>query len=290
MNATAPVAGSHQRPAATDTRQMDDGEVLFLRHWPVDNARRGVLLVHGLGEHSGRYAEVASWFNRRGLDVCAYDQRGHGRSTGARGALHRADDLLTDLTAIFADYAKRFDRPPLLVGHSMGGLVVARAVLDGRVVPNGLVMSSPALRSLESGFIKRLVRVFTFTVPRLPLTRSQHLQWLSHDPAVAARVEVDSLCSRRITPRLADFIFRAGASCIADASRLAVPTLLMAAGTDHLVDPDGSRDFAAAAQDTERVTYRAFPSCFHELFNEAEPKRSEVMHALATWLDTLPHG
>lgn len=290
MNAPPPSVFPSDPEGLRDTQRMADGVVLVRRNWPVEHARHGVLLVHGLGEHSGRYGHVAAWFNRRGLDVRGYDQRGHGRSPGARGALHRPDDLVVDLAAIHAEYATRFDRPPLLVGHSMGGLVVARAVLDGHVVPSGLVMSSPALRSLETRFMQRVARVLARTVPNLPLTRSQHLQWLSHDPAVAAMVEVDALCSRRITPRLADFIFRAGAASIADASRLDVPTLLLAAGTDHLVDPGGSREFAEADRADDVLTYRAFPDSYHELFNEAEPIRGQVMQTLAAWLQALGLG
>lgn len=283
-----PPPYAHAPEGVRDTLPMADGQSLARRHWARPDATRAMLLVHGLGEHSGRYRHVAAWFNARGYDVLAYDQRGHGLSPGPRGALARRDDLLTDLAAVYADYARRAPAPPLLLGHSMGGLVAARAVLDGRVTPPALVLSSPALRSHEGAPLRLLARVLARLAPRLPLRTGLALDGLSHDPAVAAAYRADPLCSARITPRLADFIFRAGAACLADAPALAVPTLLLAAGADRLVDPAGSRQFAAAAAGTGRLTARHFDTLFHELFNEAEPGRSQVFKQLGDWLARLP--
>jgi alpha-beta hydrolase superfamily lysophospholipase len=271
-----------------DTQRMADGRVLCRRSWSLPQATGAVLLVHGLGEHSGRYRHVAAWFNARGYDVRSYDQRGHGRSEGPRGGLRRPDDLLTDLTAVYDDYAARAPARPLLLGHSMGGLVAARTVLDGRVVPPAMVLSSPAMRSHEAPWLQRLAAMLNRVLPNLPLRTGLALDALSHDPAVIAAYRADPLCSGRITPRMADFIFRTGPSCIADASKLAVPTLLLAAGADRLVDPAGSREFAGAAWATRQLTARHFDTLYHELFNEAEPARSQVMKQLGDWLARLP--
>ncbi|KGI77099.1 alpha/beta hydrolase [Oleiagrimonas soli] len=267
-----------------DHVSMADGQSLFRRRWADPSARRGVLLVHGLGEHSGRYRHIAAWFAGRGWDVCSYDQRGHGRSPGPRGALRRGDDLLDDLTAMYAAYAAEFDTPSLLFGHSMGGLIVARAVLEGRFKPTAMVLSSPAFRSHESVFMQRLASVLTGMTPNLPLRNGLKRAYLSHDPSVAAFYGEDPNCDNRITPRLADFIFRAGAYCLAEADDLSVPTLLMAAGDDHLVDASGSRDFIAAAPPS-KLDGRILGGLYHEIFNEAEPARSRVFAQLGEWLD-----
>lgn len=271
-----------------DEQRLPDGQVLVRRHWALPGAHRAVLLVHGLGEHSGRYRHVATWFNARGYDVMAYDQRGHGLTPGPRGALSREDDLLSDLAAVYADYAAQAPALPLLLGHSMGGLVAARAVLDGRVTPAALVLSSPAFRSHEAPWLQSLAAVLSRTLPNLPLRTGLALDHLSHDAAVIAAYRDDPLCSGRITPRMADFIFRAGPSCIADAARLPVPTLLLAAGADRLVDPAGSREFASAAWSSPHLTTRHFDTLYHELFNESEPGRSQVMKQLGDWLARLP--
>ncbi|MDE2306821.1 MAG: lysophospholipase [Xanthomonadaceae bacterium] len=263
---------------------MPDGQRLFLRDWPRAQARGAVLLVHGLGEHSGRYQRLALWFHLRGYAVRSYDQRGHGQTPGQRGALRREDDLLEDLATVYLDYASSMASRPLLLGHSMGGLVAARAVLDGRIKPSALVLSSPVLRSREPAWLQRLARQLTRVLPNLPLRSRLAFEQLSHDPQVVAGYRDDPLRSGWITPRLADFIFRAGVSSIADASRLRVPTLLLVSGSDALVDPSGSRDFSRAAASTRQLTTRFFASLYHELFNETEPGRSQVLMQLSDWL------
>ena len=137
---------------------MADGQPIFVRDWPLAQARGAVLIVHGLSEHGGRYAELAQWLNARGYAVRSYDQRGHGRTPGRRGALRHADDLLEDLTAIHRDYAHALGRVPLVLGHSMGGVVVTRIVLDGRIAPGAVILSSPALRSWEPRWRRALAR------------------------------------------------------------------------------------------------------------------------------------
>ncbi|GAA0246979.1 alpha/beta hydrolase [Rhodanobacter caeni] len=266
---------------------MADGQRIFVRDWPLAAARGAVLIVHGLSEHSGRYGELAQWLRARGYAVRSYDQRGHGRTPGRRGALRHADDLLDDLAAIHRDHARALGHVPLVLGHSMGGVVVTRSVLDGRIAPGGVILSSPALRSWEPRWRRALARVLTRVMPNLPLRSGLSFSRVSHDRARVAAYRADPLRHGWITPRLADFIFRAGASSIADAARLRVPTLLLVAGSDALVDPSGSSDFSRAAAPAGQLTTRIFSMLYHELFNEAEPGRSQVLLQLADWLDRL---
>ena len=136
----------------------------------------------------------------------------------------------------------------------------------------------------------RLARVLSRIAPNLPLRSGLDFDQLSHDRQVVADYRSDPLRHGWITPRLADFIFRAGAACIADATRLALPTLLLVADGDGLVDPSGSRAFARAAAATGQLTTRFFSLLYHELFNEAEPGRGQVLMQLGDWLgrQTLP--
>ena len=271
-------------PAGATWLTLPDGQSLYLRDWPNPAAREAVLLVHGLGEHSGRYEQLAAWFLARGYAVRSYDQRGHGRTPGQRAALKHSDDLLRDLAFVYQDYAASIGKSPLLLGHSMGGAVALRTVLDGLVNPPALVLSSPALRAYEAPWLRRLAGVLARVLPNLPLRSGLPLDGLSHDPKVIEAYRNDPFCSNRVTPRMADFIFRAGASSITDAWRLQVPTLLLVAGSDRLVDPSGSRDFAAAAWATKQLTSRFFDTLFHELFNETETGRHQVLAQLAEWL------
>ncbi|MFK2899766.1 alpha/beta hydrolase [Dyella jejuensis] len=263
---------------------MPDGQSVYLRDWSNRDARDAVLIVHGLGEHGGRYEALAQWFLARGYAARSYDQRGHGLTPGQRAALRHDDDLLRDLSAVYQDYAASFGKPPLLLGHSMGGLVALRAVLDGRVEPPALVLSSPALRTFETPWLRRLAHLLSRVAPNLPLRSRLPLEKLSHDAKVIEEYRNDPLCGGWITPRMADFIFSAGASSIADAWRLRVPTLLLVAGSDRLVDPSGSRQFADSAWATRQLTSRFFDTLFHELFSETETGRHQVLAQLAEWL------
>ncbi|WP_291191432.1 alpha/beta hydrolase [Frateuria sp.] len=268
---------------------LADGRWLCVHDWPApragSDARAGVLIVHGLGEHAGRYGALAAWFNARGHAVRGYDQRGHGRSPGQRGALVRPLEPLEDLAEVYARFARELGTAPVLLGHSMGGLVALRAVLDGYVMPKLLLLSSPALRTWAPAWAQELAGRLSRWLPNLPLRSRLPFEALSHDAAVIAAYRHDPLRSGWITPRLAHFIFDGGRHCIAQAPRLHVPTLLLAAGADRLVDPRGSLAFAAAAEATGRLTAQVFDALFHELFNEAEPARSEVLARLAQWLD-----
>ena len=268
---------------------MRDGQLLVTRSWPSTDARQSVLIVHGLGEHSGRHAGLAQWFVDRGHAVRCYDQRGHGQSPGQRGALQDKDDLLEDLTEVYDEYAGGRVTAPLLLGHSMGGLVAARAVLDRRIEPSGMILSSPAMRSWEGVAMQVLAAALARLAPRLPLRNGLKVDCLSHDRNVVQGYRDDPLCSRSVTPRLADFIFRAGRATIDDAAALGVPTLLLVAESDALVDPAGSREFARGAAATGYLTVRFFATLYHEIFNEAEPGRSQVLMQLGDWLERRSH-
>ena len=263
---------------------MPDGQALFVRDWPHPRAHDAVLIVHGLGEHSGRYERLAQWFHTRGYSVRSYDQRGHGHTTGTRGGMREADDLLEDLATVYNGYAASLPRPPLLLGHSMGGLVAARCVLDRRIRPPAMVLSSPALRTWEPKLMQRLAGVLARVLPNLPLPNGLPFDKLSHDPQIEPAYRADPLRHGWITPRMADFIFRAGDAAVRDADQLRTPTLLLVAGADKLVNPSGSRDFAAATWASKHLTTRYFDSLYHELFNEAEPSRSQVLKQLGDWL------
>lgn len=272
-------------PHITFTRQSADKLQFYFQGWEPEGSPKAIVcLVHGLGEHCGRYARLAQWFNQRGYTVRGYDQRGHGHTPGRRGALRHADDLLEDLATVYNDYASTRPTAPLLLGHSMGGLVAVRAVLDGRVAPPALVLSSPALRSWEAPWLVALAGMLARLAPNLPLRSQLKAGRLSHDAQVVSAYRRDRLCTGWITPRLADFIFRAGARSIADATGLALPTLLLVADSDELVDPAGSREFSRLAAPTRQLTTRFFSTLYHELFNEAEPGRSQVLMQLGDWL------
>ncbi|OOG37163.1 alpha/beta hydrolase [Polaromonas sp. A23] len=286
-----------------------DGENLALYEWPMeawqaDDAlppRAVVLIVHGLGEHASRYDHVARQLLHWGFAVRAYDQRGHGESGGVRGGLTSDSLLLEDLAEVVDDTRLRSVRLPraegageeaasplplVLLGHSLGGLLVGRFVsLEIRPV-DGLVMSSPALDPGLNAIQKFLLATLPAIAPNLRVHNGLNPEFISHDPLVVRKYRADPLVHAKISARLAKFIATAGPATVAAASSWTTPTLLMYAGADKLVNPAGSRAFAEAAAGNgaaQVVTVRCFDDLYHEIFNETDA--APVFASLKSWLD-----
>jgi alpha-beta hydrolase superfamily lysophospholipase len=264
-----------------------DGDNIAVQDWPIDKGmslRGVVLVVHGLGEHAGRYDHVAGQLNAWGFAVRGYDLYGHGESGGPRGGLSDDKRLLDDLADIVDSTRRRMpkDCPLILLGHSLGGLIAARFVSLAMRPVDALVLSSPALDPALSGFQKFLLAVLPRIAPNLRISNALDISKISHDPAVVAAYKADALVHDRISARLARFIADAGAATLAAAPGWTTPTLLMYAGQDRLVSPGGSREFIRLAP-TELVTSRCFDELYHEIFNEADA--TPVFAALRHWLD-----
>jgi alpha-beta hydrolase superfamily lysophospholipase len=178
----------------------------------------------------------------------------------------------------------------ILLGHSLGGLVASRFVsLQLRPV-DALVMSSPALDPGLSALQKVLVATLPAIAPNLRVNNGLDPRFLSHDPAVVAAYQADPLVHPKISARLARFIATAGPATVAAAANWHVPTLLLYAGDDRLVNPAGSRAFAEVAGASAQVqpgilSAQVFESLYHEIFNEAPSGAAAVRAALKTWLD-----
>lgn len=261
-----------------------DGLDLRLNDWPAAQPRARMLMVHGLGEHSGRYAALAGDLNALGVSVRAFDHRGHGRSQGKRGVIGKETDCLSrDAMEVFTAYAAEGDDLPFLLGHSLGGLVAMHAVAALGLRPRGLVASSPALAIHANGFDRLLSRLLRRLAPDLTVANGVRADKLSHASHIERQYLDDPDNHNRISARLARYLFEAAPKVIAAASSLSVPTLLQIAGSDLLVDPAGARAFAAAAPEAMLESHD-YADLYHEIYNEAEPARSIVLTDLTTWL------
>jgi alpha-beta hydrolase superfamily lysophospholipase len=266
------------------TFRTRDGTQLAIYDWPVEGSALTALIVHGLGEHAGRYELLARWLNSKGIAVRAYDQFGHGHSEGPRGGLLREGQLpehLGELTA--ATMAESFfvSRPLVLIGHSLGGLVVASAIRRGLVNPTRAVLSSPALAVRMASWQRAAVKVLPRLAPTLTLGNGLDPSKLSHDPQVVADYIADPLVHDRVCARLGAYVATEGESVRESAPRWRTPTWVLYAGDDRAVDPSGSRAFAAAAP-SNIVKAQCFPAMYHEIFNE--PDRALALSALETAL------
>ncbi len=272
-----------------------DGLALKLRVWPAAGAVRGsVQLVHGLGEHSGRYAHVAAALNAAGWHVAGHDLRGHGESNGQRGRLADSHALMADVALVHDQISTRWPGGArVLLGHSMGGLIAGRFVAEGLAKApapwyrplDGLVMSSPALDPGMNGFQKFLLSVLGPIAPNLGVGNGLKPAWISRDPAVVKAYVDDPMVHDRVSPRLVRFIVDTGEQLIARAPRWTLPTLLLWAGADRCVAPTGSARFAAAAPQSV-LTAQDYPGLFHEIFNE--PEKAQVLQRLTDWLQRFP--
>ena len=264
-----------------------DGDNIAVQDWPLDDGvrmRGVVLLVHGLGEHAGRHDALARQLNDWGFVVRGYDQHGHGKSGGERGGLPTDTRLLDDLADMVDSTRARMARntPLILLGHSMGGLVAARFVQLAMRPIDALVLSSPALDPGLSAWQKLMLAVLPRIVPNLRVGSGVKAALLSHDPAVVAAYQADKDVHDRISGRLARFIADTGPAVVAQAPTWFMPTLLLYAGADQVVNPAGSRAFAAAAP-KQVVTTRCFEPMYHEVFHELQ--RAAVYAELKKWLD-----
>lgn len=273
---------------ATDTREVEaaDGTKLFLHCWRLSagtEKKGSVLLVHGLGEHGGRYGHVAHLFNELGFEAWANDHRGFGRSDGARARIPETNSLIEDTRMIYERLQQESGSLPILLGHSMGGAIAARAVTGGWITPRALVLSSPALKSRIGSFLRGVASGLEKLVPNIAMPHGLPLHKISHDPEVLADAVGDPLNHALISPRITMFILNAGEAAIRDAGKLTMPTLVQAAGDDRLVDPEGAKEFAASAPPA-LCTLKLYPGLWHEIYNEREDDRDIVLADLKDWL------
>ncbi len=262
-----------------------DGTALFITDWPDAKRERGILLMHGLGEHSDRHAHVARFFNDAGWSVRAYDHRGHGRSGGPRGDTPDNEALLRDAKLVFDDFAQQFSAPPLLLGHSMGGLFAARFATAAISPIGGLILSSPALAIPLSGGQKLLLKTLEAIAPGLGVPNGLQTRYLSHDPAIEEAYRKDPLVHSKITSRLLRAMLAAAEFSQANAVTLKIPVLMVVAGDDHLVDASGSDAFFARLAPGIGNMHR-YADYYHELFNEVGSAR--VFNDIRAWLNRHP--
>jgi alpha-beta hydrolase superfamily lysophospholipase len=270
---------SHQISAA-------DGTMLYVADYmvPAAQARGSVVLMHGLGEHSGRYRRLAGFFNECGLSVRSYDHRGHGRSQGKRGDVINGDPMLQDAEIIIDDFSTRYSQPPFLFGHSMGGLFAARFALSRLSPLRGLILSSPALSLRLTSSQTRLLKLMHRLAPSIGLPNGLATSMLSHDASVVAAYKADPLVHGRISARLLRSILSSIDYCQAHAGALSIPALILVAGDDRLVDADGSRQFFARTP-PGMAELHVYDSMFHEIFNEVDAQRP--LSDLKTWVEEV---
>jgi alpha-beta hydrolase superfamily lysophospholipase len=277
-------------PAASEATHQEgflnsvDHLRLYWQRYRPPAPRATVAVLHGGGDHSGRYPALTTALVRAGFEVALVDFRGHGQSDGRRWHVDVFGDYLADLDAFL--HSLRAGGLPgklFVLGHSQGALVAARWALEhGREV-DGFVLSSPYLRlALEAPLLKVLAaRVMGRLVPWLPVATGIGPEALTSDPELQTWTAHDPLYGRATTPRWFEESSRAQEEVLRRAGELEAPLLVVAAGADTIADVGASRRFvdAARSRDKKLVVYDGFR---HELFNEVE--RERPIAEVVAWL------
>ncbi len=261
-----------------------DGLPLVGRCWePAGEPRAVACLVHGLGEHCGRYQHVAAALNGAGYAVLACDQRGHGRSGGKRGVIPSYEALMADIDLLLAQAEQRFPgKPRFLYGHSLGGNEVINYALRHRPDIAGVVSTSPGLRTAFKPPALQLAagRLMNRLWPAFTMSNGLELAAISRDPAVVTAYQADPLVHDRLSARLGVSLLESGEWAIANAGQFPVPLLLMHGTADRLTSHEASQAFAARAPN---CTLKLWEGLYHETHNE--PEKKEVVGFIVTWLD-----
>lgn len=262
-----------------------DGLRLYAQGWhPGSEPRALVCLVHGLGEHSGRYQHVAARLNGVGYVLLAFDQRGHGKSEGERGYAPGFDVLTEDIAHFVEKSTGRYPKSPcFLYGHSLGGSLVIEYALRRRPQLAGVIATAPALRTAFAPPAWKVVlgKIMYRLWPTLSMSNEIDTRTLSRDPDVVSDYENDPLVHDRLTPRLGIDLLKSGEWALQHASEFPLPLLLMHGSADRLTSAQASSEFAAKAG--EACTLKIWDGLYHEVHNE--PEKEDVLTYLLEWLD-----
>lgn len=276
-------------------RAITGGRSMYWQAWlPQGLARAVVVVVHGIHEHSARYAHVGARLAAAGFAVYAADHRGHGRSDGRRANIERMALIQQDLRSFVRFAADRHTGPTFMVGHSLGGLIALVYAIDGAATGcglDGLVLSGPAVTATAgSALAKRLAPVLSALLPDLGVASLGAEKKISRDPDVVRSYRNDPLVYRgRIKARTGAEILAVMQRLPAGLPRLSVP-LLVLHGTDDQICPLTGSMMVHEAVSSPDKTLRRYPGLYHEVFNE--PERNQILTDLISWLNdrSRPHS
>ncbi len=275
-------------PAVSIDVRVDRGTVLPGRVWCAERPRALVALVHGLGEHSGRYAALASDLVKSRFTCVSLDLPGHGETTGPRGDIPSWDKLRDQIVpAMFTATRGLPGQPPqlpnVLLGHSMGAVIALDHALAHPRGLSALVLSAPALRAAMPPWWKlALANVARIATPAGGFPNGLDPDGLSRDPEVVRAYRADPLVHDRISPRSYFSFMEAAQRCRLNIRGLQVPTLMFQGMADRLVDPKGALEAAGAAPH-DMMRFVTWSDAYHESMNDVG--RESVIRDVATWLD-----
>ena len=263
-----------------------DGLDIFAQGWePVAlNPKAVVCLVHGLGEHSSRYAHVAEAFGKEGFVLFTSDLRGHGRSGGPRGHISSIEDFMQDIDVLLEQARTRYpDLPLFLYGHSLGGIQVLHYGLLRKPKVKGVIATSSGLHTaIESQSMKvMMAKILGSLIPKVAIASGLDAKGISRDEKVVQAYQKDLLVHDKISLGFGKVMIGVTAWTLAHAGEFSLPLLLLHGKADTIAFPSGSTEFAAPLK--EKCTLVLWEDAYHELHNESE--KAEVFKTMTLWMD-----
>ncbi len=264
-----------------------DRKKLFLCEWKADEPSKGVVcLIHGLGEHCGRYTHVAAKLAEAGYSVIALDLPGHGKSQGKRGHIRSYKILQQDIGMLIGEAARRYPNIPCyLYGHSLGGNLVLNYAFSNDPRLAGIISTSPWLKlAIRPKGLKMLIgKILDKIWPSFTRSSGLKTKGLSHRPEVAEKYISDPYVHDKISVRLFNSASVHGLLAIKRASQCRLPILLMHGGSDPITSPKASRQFAENAGTC--CTFKEWEGLYHELHNEYNGE--EVIQYIIDWIQNI---
>ena len=267
-----------------------DGLRLFWHTARAANPVAHVALVHGYAEHLGRHAEVTRALATAGYTVHLIDCRGHGQSGGKRAHVGDFKEYLSDLELFLARVKEQAGGLPVfMVGHSHGGLIAARYLLDKPEAVSGAVLSSPYFRlKLEVPALKIMAgKLMAKILPSLPMKNELKAEQLTRDVAIQNATKADPLYQQIATPGWFTASNEAQETVLRRATEFVTPFLMLFGGADPIADPAAGREFFEAATSKDKQ-HKQYDGLLHELSHE--PERDLVFKDLVGWLDERVRG
>jgi alpha-beta hydrolase superfamily lysophospholipase len=255
---------------------------LFFRYWHAENTKLCICLVHGLGEHSGRYEEWASYFVNNGIAVCAIDLKGHGNSEGKRG--HGTfKHFYTNINLLLNEAGKHYPNIPIILyGHGLGGSIVINYYISCKPKINGLIITSPWFNlPLPASVYKiALARFIRFFLPFIAFENGLNLADISRDAKVVNDYKNDVLVHKKISLKLYFDAVKHGKNVIGQGYMVQVPLLLMHGSADNITSCKSTTLFT---RNTGMFTrFKIWEDCLHELHHE--PNKIEIFNYVMDWV------
>jgi len=261
------------------------GLKFYSRGWePKKKPKAVIALVHGLGEHIGRFAHVGEAFSQAGYAVMGFDLRGHGQSGGPRGHTPSFEAFMQDIDLLLEQVHRRYPGLPVfLYGHSLGGILVLNYGLRRKPDLKGVIATSPGLHTeLEKQPVKvMLAKVLGGLVPTAAMSSGLDTSALSHDPEVEHAYVNDKLVHDKVSLGFGKVMLEANQWALRHASEFPLPLLLMHGKSDAIAFPSSSEEFAAALGGKARLVL--WDGLYHETHNE--PEKAEVFKVVIEWMD-----